>query len=179
MSEILVVYASSEGQTAAIAERIANVLDDEGHGVTLVHAAHPPDALAVSAFDGVLVGASVHKGRHQSSIEAFVREHVDQLNRLPTAFVSVSLTAATPGPEKRVEAREQLQSVLEETGWDPERTQTVAGALAYSEYGLVTRFIMKRIAGREGLDTDTSRDHEYTDWEALDEFAREFAQLVS
>jgi menaquinone-dependent protoporphyrinogen oxidase len=27
--------------------------------------------------------------------------------------------------------------------------------------------MMRRIASREGGDTDTSRDHEYTDWERL------------
>jgi menaquinone-dependent protoporphyrinogen oxidase len=34
---------------------------------------------------------------------------------------------------------------------------------------------MKRIARKEGGPTDTSRDYEYTDWEAVDRFADAFA----
>jgi menaquinone-dependent protoporphyrinogen oxidase len=34
---------------------------------------------------------------------------------------------------------------------------------------------MRIIARRGGATTDTSRDHEYTDWQALDRFADELA----
>jgi menaquinone-dependent protoporphyrinogen oxidase len=37
---------------------------------------------------------------------------------------------------------------------------------------------MKRIVSKGGGDTDTSRDYEYTDWEDLRTFAREFAGYV-
>jgi len=33
---------------------------------------------------------------------------------------------------------------------------------------------MKRIARKSGGDTDTSRDYEYTDWAAVDDFAQRF-----
>jgi len=34
---------------------------------------------------------------------------------------------------------------------------------------------MKMIAKREGRTTDTSKDYEYTDWNAVREFVKEFA----
>jgi menaquinone-dependent protoporphyrinogen oxidase len=37
---------------------------------------------------------------------------------------------------------------------------------------------MRRIASREGGDTDTSRDYEYTDWAAVDRCAVEFVEAV-
>ncbi|HEY1905234.1 MAG TPA: hypothetical protein VGG91_04290 [Myxococcaceae bacterium] len=37
---------------------------------------------------------------------------------------------------------------------------------------------MRRIASREGGDTDTSRDYEYTDWAAVDRCAVEFVDGV-
>ena len=43
----------------------------------------------------------------------------------------------------------------------------VAGALVYSRYNWLTRWMMRRIARKEGGDTDTARDYEYTDWDAL------------
>jgi len=37
---------------------------------------------------------------------------------------------------------------------------------------------MKRIAAKAGGDTDTSRDYEYTDWNALSRFTVQFVRLV-
>jgi hypothetical protein len=45
-------------------------------------------------------------------------------------------------------------------------------ALAYPRYGTILRWIMKRIALREGTPTDTSRVHELTDWRALEKVVR-------
>jgi len=57
-----------------------------------------------------------------------------------------------------------------ETGWRPGHVLAVAGALAYSQYNFIIRFVMKRIARKAGAPTDTSRDYELTDWSALDAF---------
>lgn len=35
------------------------------------------------------------------------------------------------------------------------------------------RFVMKRIAKRAAMSTDTSHDHDFTDWKALDRFVEE------
>jgi menaquinone-dependent protoporphyrinogen oxidase len=37
---------------------------------------------------------------------------------------------------------------------------------------------MKRIARKSGGSTDTSRDHDYTDWAALDLFVQEFVEAI-
>ena len=39
---------------------------------------------------------------------------------------------------------------------------------AYSRYNVIITFLMKWIARRAGAPTDASRDHEFTDWAALD-----------
>jgi menaquinone-dependent protoporphyrinogen oxidase len=54
----------------------------------------------------------------------------------------------------------------------------VAGALLYRQYGAIVRLVMRFIAMQTGATTDTSRDHEYTNWEALDRFADELAADV-
>ena len=40
------------------------------------------------------------------------------------------------------------------------------------------KLVMKRIAKKEGADTDTSRDYEYTDWDAVAEFAKDFSHIL-
>lgn len=178
MGRVLLAYGSTEGQTAAVADRMADVLESEGHDAVVVHAKHPPAELNPGAYDGVIVGASVHMGSHQAYVVDFVRTHREALNRLPSGFFSVSLTAAYPNEADREPAREMLESFLAETEWEPDATLLVGGALAYSQYGLLKRVVMRRVGGRASGDTDTSRDYEYTDWDAVESFATEFATLL-
>ena len=53
-----------------------------------------------------------------------------------------------------------------------------AGALVYTRYGWLKKRLMRSIAKRDGSDTDMSRDHEYTDWDAVDEFARDALGVI-
>lgn len=57
---------------------------------------------------------------------------------------------------------------------NPTRVELIAGALKYTQYNPLVRFIMRRIAATAGGDLDTSRDYEYTDWAAVDRFVIEF-----
>jgi len=113
----------------------------------------------------------------------FVKRHIEELNRIPTAFLSVSLSEAgaedTKAPQERraqavLDVRKMIEGFLVETGWHPTLVRAVAGALPYTKYNLLMRFIMKWISRRAGGDTDTSRDYEYTDWAAVERFAAEF-----
>ncbi len=54
----------------------------------------------------------------------------------------------------------------------------VAGALLYTKYNFLVRFVMRRIAKKGGPETDTSRDYEYTNWAALDKFVDEFCAEI-
>ena len=66
-----------------------------------------------------------------------------------------------------------IDAFLHETGWHPSKVRGVAGALSYTKDNFLIRFVMKRIAKAQGVSTDTSRDHELTDWEALDHIVNE------
>ncbi len=72
-----------------------------------------------------------------------------------------------------------VDKFVAETGWRPRRIELVAGALPYTQYNFLVRFVMRRISKAEGGDTDTSRDYEYTDWAAVDRFAVEFVEDVT
>jgi menaquinone-dependent protoporphyrinogen oxidase len=178
MARIALLYGTTEGQTGIIAERMAAVLDEAGHDPVLFHAGHRPAGFSLAGYDAVVIGASVHVGSHQRYIIRFVSDHVDELNSLPSAFFSVSLTAAEGSAEAWETARSMLETFLAETGWEPDATAVVPGALTYSQYGTLKRFVMKRIAKRAGGDTDTSRDYEYTDWDEVESFAATFADAL-
>jgi menaquinone-dependent protoporphyrinogen oxidase len=177
MANILAVYGTSYGQTERIVLEIARVLVDMGHTVTTTKGGARP-AGSFDGVDGVLVASSVLYGRHHPRIRDFVRRHARELNLRPTALVSVS-GSASGGPEGRAEAQQYVDRLLEESGWSPQIVELVAGAIAYTRYDPLTRWIIKLVSKRKGGPTDTSRDHELTDWEAVDRFARRFAEMVS
>ena len=178
MARALILYATVEGQTARIAERIALRLTGDGHAVEL----HRIDASAAAlpdpaAYEAVVIGASIHYGRHPRFLRTIVRKQRSALAGRPGAFFSVSLSAGGPGA-KPAAARRYLRRFLRETGWRPQQTASFAGALQYSKYGPLKRLAMIGFVGLAGGNTDTSRDYEYTDWDAVERFANDFAMLL-
>jgi menaquinone-dependent protoporphyrinogen oxidase len=120
-------------------------------------------------------------------MSGFVKRHLAALEGIPAAFLSVSLSEAgaeDPGAPaaRRAQAASDAQMMigrfLRDTGWRPLQTRAIAGALLYSKYNFILRLLMKHIARKAGGDTDTSRDYEYTNWRALDDFVDELTSSI-
>ncbi|HEU4641969.1 MAG TPA: flavodoxin domain-containing protein, partial [Gemmatimonadaceae bacterium] len=92
---ILIVYGTRYGQTAKVAGRIADLLTSAGDTVVVENADDLQPMLVPRNFDGVIVGGSIIYGHHQRSVRRFVRTHRDELNAMPSAFFSVSGSAAS------------------------------------------------------------------------------------
>jgi len=91
-----IFFATTEGQTRRIAERLAEELcQDHLESRAFAMAGRDAAALDWTRVRGAIVGASLHAGKHQKVADAFVRAHVAQLNHMPSAFFSVSLSAAS------------------------------------------------------------------------------------
>ena len=178
MSNILAIYGTSYGHTERIVHRITEVLSNGGHEVTLIRGDLLPPDLSLTRYDGFLIAASVLFGRHQRYIRGFVRRHAERLNVAPSALVSVCGSAGGRSPEEQQAAKGYIDRLLQETGWRPRAAQSIGGVIAYTRYGPITRWVIRQIARRKGGPTDTSRDHETTDWAAVDSFARDFAALL-
>jgi menaquinone-dependent protoporphyrinogen oxidase len=171
MSRVLVLYASSYGQTRAVALAIATRLRAHGHTVELADAGCGPDRLPPpDDYDGVVLGSRVELGRHDRVLLAYVAQHRERLATMPTGFFSVSLAAAGPGRDPAG----YIARFFDETGWRTSRAVAIAGALRYPAYGWLTRLIMKQIARRHDRPTDTRRTHEFTDWPQVARFADGF-----
>jgi menaquinone-dependent protoporphyrinogen oxidase len=182
---VAILYATRKGHTRKIAERVATDLAGRGLDPDVRNVRE--QGADLSTYDGVILAASVHMGRHEREMLRFVKERRTELNRMPTAFLSVLLSEAgveQPGrsPEQHAQFAADVQQVIDrffrETGWHPKHMKAVAGALLYTKYNVLVRFVMQRIARKVGADTDTSRDYEYTDWEDLDRFVDEFASEI-
>ena len=177
--DIPVFYATTEGQTRRIAERLVAYFRDKGFTSRAIDVAGP-DAGDVKwrHAQAVVVGASLHAHRHQRSARAFVSKHVPDLNALPSIFFSVSLAAASESADERNEAARIAREFVDAAEWHADAIVSLAGRLAYTKYGWLTRLIMKRIARRHGQVTDTTRDYEFTDWDEVARVADSIVQRI-
>lgn len=183
MKPILILYATREGQTQRIAEFLSVQLRRKGLRGDIINVRRLPPDFSLNDYSSTIVAASVHYGEHEPEMVKFVKNYRQDLQQLPTAFLSVSLSQAgaqDPGAseEQRRQAaadvKTMINSFLTETRWHPGRVLAVAGALMYLKCDFFLRFIMKRIARQAGASTDTSCNHEFTDWSSLDEVLGEF-----
>lgn len=173
MVKILIAYDTTEGQTRKVAQHVADVIARSGQEVEVIEIRRPPMGFTLDRFDAIVIGASIHLGKHSRQLSQFVGRHIARLNAVPSAFFSVSLSAA--GSEKeRADASRFVDEFLAESGWNPAVKTTIAGGLRYREYNFLKRWMMKKIAKQGGKDTDTSRNHEYTDWNAVNQFVSDF-----
>ncbi len=86
MSSFLVVYGTGEGQTAKIAERIVATISERGHKARAIDVRDRPELFTLEEYDAVVVGASIHVGKHQDEVRDFVTDNRDVLSGMPTAF---------------------------------------------------------------------------------------------
>lgn len=163
---ILIVYGTTEGQTRKICEHIGERLEQAGHSVRLHDSGASPADVDVGSFDAAIVAGSVHQNKHQESLRLFAIAHRAALQRLPTLFVSVSLSAAFE--EGKADAAGNVSAFLKETGWSPTTSLTVAGALRFDRYDYFMEQIIRYVVLRGHAEGQSETDNEFTDWPALD-----------
>jgi menaquinone-dependent protoporphyrinogen oxidase len=168
MTETLITFGTSEGHTAEIAHHIGERLSDAGLTVTVVPIDEAPEDL--SRFDLVVIGASIHVGSYQDEVVRYATTHAAALAERPSAFFSVCLTSVEHTPEAEAKVKGYLDAFADATGWTPQMVGRFGGALAYTQYGFVKKRFIRGIARKGGLDTDISRDRDYTDWDDVDRF---------
>lgn len=164
--KILVVYATTDGQTRKIARFCADRIADQGHAVELLDASDA-EGLVLGRFDGAILAGSLHVGGFQKTLAGFVRASVSDLNHMRSLFLPVSLSAAGDDPEDWKGLQDCVAKFLAETGWSPGQIAHVAGAFRFTEYDFFRSWAMKRIAAQKGEAVDPHADKEYTDWAAL------------
>ena len=170
MANIYVPYGTVEGQTAQVAEYVAELVRAHGHQAETADLKHSEHSLP-GGYDAVIVAASVHMGKHEKFVTDFVQKNRGELERLPSALISVSLAAHGDGEN----AESYVAKFEEETGWHPAHVGMFGGALLYTHYNFLKRQLMKKIVKDKGsADLDTSRDYVYTEWDGVQRFTEDF-----
>ena len=169
--KLLLLYATTQGQTRKIMRHIADRLVAQGHSVELVPADQAADqagALEPSRFDAAILAGSIHAGQYQTELLQAAHALSPALNRLPGLFLTVSLTAAGDDPAEQAELDRLARGFLNDTGWQTPQIAQVAGALRFSAYGFFEYWAMLWISRQKNRTLTGKEDIEFTDWPALD-----------
>lgn len=178
MAKILIIYGTNEGHTRKVAEHMADAIRAKGHQAELLQGIKAPPDFSLAGYDGVIAGTSIHMGAHQIAMRKLVKKHHEEFQRLPGAYFCVCLTATSTRPEYQQQVEKYISDFIKYTHWQPQRAVAFAGAIRYPYYNIVKRFMIKLVARKLGLDTDTKREFIYTDWAAVARFAEEFVGEV-
>lgn len=170
MAAILILYSTVDGHTRTICDRIRQVTEEAGHAVTLVRI-EDTGGIDLTAFDKIVIGASIRYGKHRPSVFEFIDANLALLDRRPNAFFTVNIVARKP-EKNRPETNPYMKKFLQQTRWKPRLVDVFAGRLDYPRYGpldrLMIRFIMLLTQGP----TDPRTVVEFTDWQRVEAFAR-------
>ena len=171
----LLLYSTTDGQTRAIASYIANSL--QGTLASDVMDIQSAGAVTLADYAVVAIGASIRYGHFNPAVDKFIKHHTDELNRLPSAFYGVNLTARKP--EKRTpQTNPYVRKFLLASPWRPTVSAVFAGALRYPRYRWFDKVMIRFIMRMTGGETDTSKEVEYTDWNEVGQFAQEIARIA-
>ena len=175
MARILIAYSTVDGHTRRICERMQRALEDGGDEVTLasLSASERPDA---SAFEKVVIGASIRYGKHRQEVFDFIQVNRQALDARPSAFFTVNAVARKAGKDSP-EGNPYIRSFRRLTPWRPPLVGVFAGRIDYRSYGFVDRQVIRFIMWLTHGPTDPQACVEFTNWENVDAFSRRVAAL--
>lgn len=173
IQNVALVYATRYGQTEKIMRYIQALLQPSGIHAELI-SVEDSSAQLSSSTNAVICGGPVYLSQFSPKLIRWVREHRGLLTSLPSAFFTVSLNKADSRPQARQADHELIHKFATLSGWSPALATSFAGAMKYRDYPWPVRILMRWIAKRAGGSTETSKNHEYTDWASVDAFVREW-----
>ena len=166
----LIIYSSTDGHTKTICERIINFSNDESK--TKMLSLSDAAKLDISAFDKIIIGASIRYGKHSKALYKFIELNKSILDKKDSIFFSVNVVARKP--EKNTPgSNPYIKKFLKISKWSPKKIGVFAGKVDYPKYGLFDKYIIKLIMFITKGPTDTSQSFEFTDWSKVDDFAKE------
>jgi menaquinone-dependent protoporphyrinogen oxidase len=157
---VLVAYATRHGATAGIAERIADILRDEGFDV---HLAKIDELKSLDGYDAFIIGSAAYYFHWLKEASRFIRANLETLRERPVwIFSSGPLGTEKVDADghdvlKGAEPRE-FAEVGRDVGARAQRVFFGAFDPDAEPVGLMERFTRKLPAVREALPTGDFRD---------------------
>ena len=165
MQKTIIVYSSVDGHTKEICQKIASQLEDQVDIVSV------DDNPMVEEYDHIIIGASIRYGKYRKSLFDFIDKNKNTIDTKKNAFFSVNVVARKKEKNKP-ETNPYVSKFLKNTNWIPKKIGVFAGKIDYPKYKLLDKYAIKFILLITKGPTDTSKTYEFTDWDIVEEFAR-------
>ncbi len=167
-TKIGILYATVDGQTLKIANKIKAVLIEKGNEAALFSIEDFNGE--ISDYDKFIIGSSIRYGKHNAKIIEFINHNKKKLNTTKNAFFSVNLVARKP-ERATPETNPYFIKFLNEINWVPNQSAVFAGKLDYQTYTFTDRLLIQMIMWMTKGPTNSKTNIEYTDWEKVDQFS--------
>ncbi len=172
MQKIVVLYSTVDGQTRDICERMRAVMSEQAD-VAVMDLAEIDDELLRRA-DKILVGASIRYGKHRPEVFEFAGRYQTLLNEKQNGFFTVNVVARKPD-KNTPRTNPYMKKFLRLSPWQPKIKGVFAGRINYPRYGFFDKTMIRFIMWLTKGPTDTGGCFEFTDWDQVERFARDFA----
>ncbi len=175
MSNILIIYSTTDGHTTKICHRLQEVIEKQAHQVEMVSVQNEPN-VELASFDKVVIGASIRYGKHSPLIIDFIKKNEKILTEKQNAFFSVNVVARKPN-KNQPETNPYMQNFLKQISWQPKVLAVFAGKLDYPRYNFFDRLAIRFIMFMGNDSTNPKAVVEFTDWQQVEEFGRVISEM--
>ena len=174
---IAIVYATRDGQSERIAQRIAERLGASGVASAL-HALRRSGRPAIDAGSEAIVAVlAVRYGRVLPEAREFLKGFASREAGRPLALALVNLVARHPS-RRTPETNPYLRKTLARYRLKPALATAFGGRLNYPKYRFFDKQIIRLIMAMTGGVADGRSDIDYTDWAQVDDFAAAVVALA-
>jgi menaquinone-dependent protoporphyrinogen oxidase len=175
MSNIIIIYSTTDGHTREICSYLEQVVEAFGDQVTLLDI-DDADETDLKSFDKIVIGASIRYGKHGKKIYRFIERNLKLLDDRPNAFFSVNVVARKPA-KRQPHTNPYLKKFLREITWKPKTLAVFAGKIDYPRYSFWDRNIIRLIMWMTKGPTDPSLTVDFTDWQQVEGFGRTIHEM--
>lgn len=170
----VIIYSTVDGHTLKISKRLAEILSREKHAVEIYSIEDFAKGLA--EYEKIIIASSIRYGKHNAGIKAFIDTHAALLASKKGAFVSVSLVARK-AEKAAPDTNPYVVKFLKSISWVPHQVGVFAGRLDYKRYSFSDRVLIQLIMLLTGGPLKSGNGLEFTDWQKVDEFGRQLAEM--
>ena len=175
MSNILILYSTTDGHTLTICKRIENYLNQKSK-VSLI----PLTECTKKDLDNsntIIIGASIRYGKHNPKVKEFIDNNLEILNNKHNAFFTVNVVARK-STKNTPQTNPYLIKFLNSIFWKPDIVDVFAGRLDYPSLNFWDKQIIRLIMYITKGPTDLKKTYEFTDWKRVEEFALKILNLI-
>jgi len=175
VANILLLCSTVYGLSKQICERIQASLREKGEQAEV--APLVGQSIDPTAFDAIVIGASIKHGKHRPSVLDFIRRRQALLEPKPGALFSVNLMARKPA-KNTPQTNPYLKRLLAKSPCKPGLSSVFAGEFDYSRCGPIDNCMMRFVMWINKSPTDFGTRVQFTHWDEVERFAGRVGPLA-